>query len=82
MTQDREDKGGVAMRIQFDPAADLLNVILLPDVPVADSREVEGMVFDYAADSRIVAIEIQGARQRINAELMKVIDHGTGHFKA
>jgi uncharacterized protein YuzE len=63
----------MAMRIAFDPANDLLNVTLLPDVPVADSREVEGMVFEYATDRRIVAIEIQGARQRINTELMKVI---------
>ncbi len=65
------------MRIQFDPVNDLLNVTLLPDVPVTDSREVEGMVFDYAADRSIVAIVIQGARQRINTELMKVIDSGT-----
>ncbi len=64
------------MRIQFDPVNDLLNVTLLPDVPVTDSREVEGMVFDYAADRSIVAIAIQGARQRINTELMKVIDSG------
>ena len=63
------------MRIEFDAARDLLNLTLLPDVPVADSREAEGMVFDYAADRSIVAIAIQGARGRINAELMKVIDH-------
>ena len=64
------------MRIEFDAANDLLNLTLLPDVPVADSREVEGMVFNYAADRRIVAIAIQGARQRIDSELLKVIDHG------
>ncbi len=64
------------MRIEFDAANDLLNLTLLPDVPVADSREVEGMVFEYAADRSIVAIAIQGAREQINAELMKVIDHG------
>ncbi len=63
------------MRIQFDPSTDLLNVTLLPEVPIADSREVEGMIFDYAADRRIVAIAIQGARERINNELMKVIDY-------
>jgi len=64
------------MRIEFDAANDLLNLTLLPDVPVADSREVEGMIFNYAADRRIVAIAIQGARQRIDSELLKVIDHG------
>jgi len=64
------------MRIEFDAARDLLNLTLLPGVPVADSREVEGMVFDYAADRRIVAIAIQEARVRIDAELMKVIALG------
>jgi uncharacterized protein YuzE len=63
------------MRIEFDAANDLLNLTLLPDVPVADSREVEGMIFNYAADRRIVAIVIQDARQRIDSELLKVIDH-------
>jgi uncharacterized protein YuzE len=47
---------------------------LLADVPVAESKQMDGMVFAYAADRRIVGIEIQGARERINAELMKVID--------
>ncbi len=70
------------MLIEFDAANDLLNLTLLPDVPVADSREVEGMVFEYAADRSIVAIAIQGARERINAELMKVIDHGERELAA
>ena len=64
------------MKIEFDATRDVLNVTLRSDVPVADSREAEGMVFDYAADRSIVAIAIQGARERINNELMKVIDHG------
>ncbi len=70
------------MRIAFDAARDLLNLTLLPDVPVADSREAEGMVFDYAADRSIVAIAIQGARERINAELMKVIDQDEKNLAA
>ncbi len=74
--------GGVAMKIEFDAARDVLNVTLRSDVPVADSREVEGMVFDYAADRSIVAVTIQEARQRINTELMKVIDHGGTKFAA
>lgn len=62
------------MRIQFDAERDLVSLNLLPDEPVAESKQVEGMVFAYAADRRIVGIEILGARERINAELMKVID--------
>ena len=62
------------MRIEFNAQRDLVTLNLLADVPVAESKQVEGMVFTYAADRRIVGIEIQGARERINAELMKVID--------
>ena len=62
------------MKIEFDAANDLLKVNLLTDVAVADTRETEGMVFDYAADRRIVAIEIRGAQGRVNSELLKIID--------
>ena len=62
------------MKIEFDAAKDLVKVNLLTDVPVADTRETEGMVFGYAADRRIVAIEIRGAQGRLNSELRKIID--------
>ena len=62
------------MKIEFDAAKDLVKVNLLTDVPVADTRETEGMVFGYAADRRIVAIEIRGAQGRVNSELLKIID--------
>jgi uncharacterized protein YuzE len=62
------------MKIEFDAAKDLVKVNLLTDVPVADTRETEGMVFGYAADRRIVAIEIRGAQGRVNNELLKIID--------
>lgn len=64
------------MRIEFNAERDLVTLNLLSDVPVTESKQVDGMVFAYAADRRIVGIEIQGARERINAELMKVIDLG------
>ena len=62
------------MRIEFDALTDLLKVNLLADVPVAETRETEGMIFGYAEDRRIVAIEIRGAKGRIDGELMKLID--------
>jgi uncharacterized protein YuzE len=62
------------MKIEFDAAKDLLKVNLLGNVPVSDTRETEGMIFGYAADRRIVAIEIHGAKGRVNSELLKIID--------
>lgn len=53
-----------------------MSLNLLADVPVAESTQLDGMVFAYAADRRIAGTEIPGARERINAELMKVIDLG------
>ncbi len=62
------------MRIEYDPAHDLLNLEFLADVPIADSMEVDGVVFDYAADRRIVAIEILDASKRTTSEAVNVID--------
>ena len=62
------------MKIEYDPAHDLLNLEFLPDVPIADSMEVDGVVFDYATDRRIVAIEILDASKRTARETMNVID--------
>lgn len=62
------------MRIEVDAGRDLMRVNLLPDMPVAESRETEGMIFGYSTDRRIVQIEIRGARSRINGELLKLID--------
>ena len=67
-------KGDSFVKIEIDAARDLVKVRLLSDVPVADSRETEGMLFGYAADRRIVRIEIRGAKSRINGELLKLID--------
>ncbi len=62
------------MKIEYDPAHDLLNLEFLPDVPIADSMEVDGVIFDYAVDRRIVAIEILDASRRTTSEAMNVID--------
>jgi uncharacterized protein YuzE len=52
------------MRIEYDPAHDLLNIEFLPDVAIADSVELDGIIVDYANDRRIVAIEILDAGKR------------------
>jgi uncharacterized protein YuzE len=61
------------MKIEFDPATDLLQVRLLAGIPIAETKENEGMRFGYAADRRIVQIEIRGAQGRIDGELLKLI---------
>jgi uncharacterized protein YuzE len=52
------------MRIEYDTAHDLLNIEFLPNVPIDDSIEMDGVVIDYAKDKRIVAIEVLDASKR------------------
>lgn len=57
------------MQIAYEPSSDQVKVELLPDVPVAGTREVNGLLLSYAADRRIVGVEIRGARERIDRAL-------------
>ena len=52
------------MKIDYDPAHDLLNIEFLANVPIDDSVEMDGVVIDYAKDKRIVAIEVLDASKR------------------
>lgn len=52
------------MKIEYDKAHDLLNIEFLPNVPIDDSVEMDGIVIDYAKDKRIVAIEVLDASKR------------------
>jgi len=52
------------MKIDYDPAHDLLNIEFLAKVPIDDSVEIDGVVIDYAKDKRIVAIEVLDASKR------------------
>ena len=52
------------MKIDYDPAHDLLNIEFLAKVPIEDSVEMNGVVIDYAKDKRIVAIEVLDASKR------------------
>ena len=52
------------MKIEYDPAHDLLNLEFLPDVEIEESIEVDGIILDYAKDRRIVAIEVLNASKQ------------------
>jgi len=52
------------MTIEYDPKNDILNVEFIPDKSIVDSTELNGIIFDYASDGRIVAIEILDAGKR------------------
>lgn len=62
------------MKIEYDPAHDILNIEFLTDVPIAESDEHEGVIIDYSKDRRIVAIEIIDAGKRTTRNPLDLID--------
>ena len=62
------------MKIEYDPVHDLLNLEFLPGVAIEESVEMDGVIFDYAKDRRIVAIEILDASKRTTQDPLNHID--------
>ena len=62
------------MKIEYDAAHDLLNIEFLPNVPIDDSVETDGIVIDYAKDKRIVTIEVLDASKRTTRKPLDLTD--------
>ena len=62
------------MRIEYDPAHDLLNIEFIADEPIAESVELDGVIVDYSRDGKIVAIEILDAGKRTTTDPLELID--------
>lgn len=63
------------MKVEYDPANDLMNIEFLPGEPIAESMEVDGIIIDYTEDGSIVAIEILDAAKRTRIDPSnKVVD--------
>ncbi len=62
------------MRIEYDSKHDLMNIEFLKDVEIAESVEIDGIIFDYAKDKRIVSVEILDAGKRITKDPLETID--------
>lgn len=70
------------MKIEYDPAHDLLNIEFIVDEAIADSVELDGVVIDYSKDGRIVAIEILDAGKRTTKNPLDLIDFSIVKEKA
>lgn len=62
------------MRVEYDPQHDLMNIEFLSGVEINDSAEVDGVIFDYTKDRRIVSIEILDVSKRISHSPLDKID--------
>lgn len=70
------------MRIEYDPAHDLLNIEFIADEPITESRELDGVIIDYSKDGKIVAIEILDAGKRTTKNPLDLIDFSIVKEKA
>ena len=62
------------MKIEYDPKHDILNVEFIPEEPIVDSIELNGIIIDYAKEGRIVAIEILDAGKRTVKNPLDLLD--------
>lgn len=62
------------MKIEYDPAHDLLNIEFIGEETIAESRELDGVIIDYSEDGRIVSIEILDAGKRTTKNPLDMID--------
>lgn len=62
------------MKIEYDPAHDLLNIEFIAEESIAESCELDGVIIDYSKDGRIVSIEILDAGKRTTKNPLDMID--------
>ncbi len=62
------------MKIEYDPAHDLLNIEFIVDEAITESVELDGVIIDYSRDGKIVAIEILDAGRRTTKNPLDLID--------
>ncbi|MBU1127760.1 MAG: DUF2283 domain-containing protein [Candidatus Omnitrophica bacterium] len=62
------------MRVEYDPKHDLMNIEFLAGAEIAESAEIDGVIFDYDRDRSIVAIEILDVSKRISHSSLDKID--------
>ena len=62
------------MKIEYDPKHDLLNIEFLPDEPISESIELDGIIIDYSKEKKVVAIEILDAGKRTATDPLDLLD--------
>jgi uncharacterized protein YuzE len=62
------------MKVEYDPKHDIMNIEFLADEKIEESTEIDGIIFDYTRDKKIVAIEILDVSRRITPKVLDKID--------
>ena len=59
------------MEVRYYPNSDMLNLRLADQESVESEEVVDGFVFDFDADGKVVGIEVEDASSRVNLTFIK-----------
>ena len=62
------------MKIEYDPAHDLLSIEFIPEEPILESFELDGIIIDYTKDRQIAGIEILDAGKRTTKDPLDLLN--------
>ena len=62
------------MKVEYVPEHDTMNIEFLEDVEIDDSVEIDGLIFDYSKDKKLVSVEILDAKKRVGKSPLDKVD--------
>ena len=62
------------MKIEYEPKHDIVNIEFLEEVEINESVEIDGIIFDYSKNKKLVSVEILDAKKRIGKNPLDKID--------
>ena len=62
------------MKIEYAPKHDIVNIEFLEDVEIDDGIEIDGIIFDYSKDKKLVSLEILDAKKRVGKNPLDKVD--------
>jgi len=62
------------MKVEYVPKHDIMNIEFLEDVEIDDSVEIDGVIFDYSKDKKLVSLEILDAKKRVGKNPLDKVD--------
>ncbi len=62
------------MKVEYSPKHDIINIEFLGNTEIEDSVEIDGVIFDYSKDKRLVSVEILDTKKRIGKNPLDKVD--------
>ena len=62
------------MKVEYVPKHDIMNIEFLEGVEIDDSVEIDGVIFDYSKDKKLVSVEILDAKKRVGKNPLDKVD--------